>query len=394
MPHIKIVSDLNYDELFRKWLDETKKKYDATDETIVSDCKDEIEEREDRYEDIKKLLESKELNSKPKEARNLLLKTLAKSSRMQHQIIMAQLTDFIKSENSFEQIKRLIDGPFDTHNIKNRIEEFIDKAAKSNKRGLPKNVAALLASEILTAVKPKDFVTYRTSWWNDFAKKLRVPITFSTKDCAKSIMDAADFAKKLSETETYRKLWVKTDYPHPNYVIPAILWRSRWWEVEGIGKKKKKTQKQLEKQLEREQEDLKKIGTFAEKVVEKEEKKELEKAGLYEEARRVKIISSEDAKAGYDIESFGKEGEERGKQIFIEVKSSANLQTNFFWTENEVTVARKEGEKYWLYFVRGVDWEKKTWLPPIQKIKNAMKIFEDPQFNKKCVKYHIIEKSG
>lgn len=383
------MSNLDYNDLFRKWLDEKNQRYNATDQMIVDDCIGEIKEREETYEALKNVL-VKLLDLKPNDARQSLQSIMTKNPRTEHTHIIPKISDFIKSENSLELIKHLITGPFDALSIKNRIEEFINKAfqKRSKRKSFPKDVAALFVSEILTAIDPDNFVTFRAKWWKKFAEDLKIAATFSTKEYAKSIMDAADFAKKLSETETYMRLWTKDDYQYPNYVIPAILWRNIWWPKEGIGRKKKKTQRQLEK----EEKVLREIGVFAEKIVVREEIKKLKESGLNEEAKKVRRISEENAKAGYDIESFGKEGEDRGKPIFIEVKGSGGFKEDFFWTENEVKVAEENGDSYWLYFVSGIDLKKK-WFSEVIKHKNAISIMEDPNFETKPVKYHITKKS-
>lgn len=385
-----IDSNTNLDEKFQKWLEKIRNRYNATDQKIVDDCIGEIKEREETYEELKKLL-VKLSDLPPNDARQGLQSIMAKNPRTQHTQIIPKISDFIKSENSLELIKHLITGPFDTPSIGNRIEEFINKAfhRRSKKKSFPKDVAALFASEILTAIDPDNFVTFRAKWWNDFAEELKIPATFSTKEYAKSMIYAADFVKKLSETETYRRLWNKDDYPYPNYVIPAILWRNIWWPKEGIGKKEKKTQRQVEG----EEKHLREIGAFAEKIVVSEERKKLKESELNEEAKKVRRISEENAKAGYDIESFGKEGEGRGKPIFIEVKGSEGFKEDFFWTENEVKVAEEKGERYWIYLVRGINLRKKTWHPEIKKYENAISIMEDPDFEMKPVKYHIVKKS-
>ena len=109
-----------------------------------------------------------------------------------------------------------------------------------------------------------------------------------------------------------------------------------------VRKKPPKSQAQLEKELEEERENKKRIGEIAENIVLEFEKNQ---------SRKAKRISQEDAEAGYDIESLDEDGNVR----LIEVKGSTGDEFNIYWTKNEIKTARKNRDKYWLYFVPGVD---------------------------------------
>ena len=109
-----------------------------------------------------------------------------------------------------------------------------------------------------------------------------------------------------------------------------------------VRKKPPKSQAQLEKELERERENKKKIGEIAENRILEFEK---------EQSRKARRISQENASAGYDIESQDEDGNVR----LIEVKGSTGDEFDIYWSQNEIKTARENRDKYWLYFVPGVD---------------------------------------
>lgn len=152
---------------------------------------------------------------------------------------------------------------------------------------------------------------------------------------------------------------------------------------------KKITQKQLEEQLENQ----KIIGQIAEEIVVKYEQNRLKNEGMFQESANVKQISQEFANAGYDIESFFKDINEKIEKIFIEVKGSTNENIDFYWSVNEIEKAKELNEKYWIYFVSKIDVKSKISKSEIIKIQNPNKrIFEDSNFHSQVEKYHITRK--
>ncbi len=97
-------------------------------------------------------------------------------------------------------------------------------------------------------------------------------------------------------------------------------------------------------QLLKEQEEQSRRGLEAEEFVLK-----VEKERLPEKARKIKRISDFDVAAGYDIVSYENVGIEHYDR-FIEVKCYIG-EPHFYWSENEVDVARVKGEKYLLCLV-------------------------------------------
>jgi Domain of unknown function (DUF3883) len=109
-----------------------------------------------------------------------------------------------------------------------------------------------------------------------------------------------------------------------------------------------------EKQLLSQLEYQRLIGEEAEKKVYEFEKERLNKLGRHSLAERVQLISKEYVNAGFDVVSFN--GEYSEPDRFIEVKTFSN-DGLFYWSKNEVEVAKLLKEKYWLYIVNFSDGE-------------------------------------
>ena len=150
-------------------------------------------------------------------------------------------------------------------------------------------------------------------------------------------------------------------------------------------KKPRITQAQLDKKLEKERENKKKIGELAENIVLKFEKIRLEKDGHIEEVKKVRRISQEYANAGYDIESPDR---------LIEVKGSTGDDFDIYWSQNEIETARENRDKYWIYFVPGVDIKTKT-SKEIQRICDPItNILESDQYKEKKETLHLIKNNS
>ncbi len=89
------------------------------------------------------------------------------------------------------------------------------------------------------------------------------------------------------------------------------------------------------------------LGLMAEKAVVKYEKERL--GGKH--AGEVDHVATRNAAAGYDIRSITIEEGNRILPRYIEVKAVSPLSTRFFWTPNEISVARVLGRSYYLYLV-------------------------------------------
>jgi len=94
----------------------------------------------------------------------------------------------------------------------------------------------------------------------------------------------------------------------------------------------------------------KEIGCAAELEVLKFEKKRLENRP--ELVGEVQLISQKNANAGYDILSCEFECSKKNPIFrYIEVKAVSLTDLRFFWTRNEIEVAKNLGERYYLYLL-------------------------------------------
>ena len=116
------------------------------------------------------------------------------------------------------------------------------------------------------------------------------------------------------------------------------------------------TKEEFKKKLERRN----KRAEEAENWVLKFEKDRLEGHPLIEQIRK---ISDTDTGAGYDISSFSS----TAKLVldrFIDVKSYLGTE-RFFWSSNEINVAKTKGESYFLYLVDMEKYKEKGYKPRI-----------------------------
>ena len=143
-------------------------------------------------------------------------------------------------------------------------------------------------------------------------------------------------------------------------------------------KKPKITQAQLDDDLEKERENKKKIGELAENIVLEFEKKRLGEDGH----TKIRRISQEYANAGYDIESPDR---------LIEVKGSTGDEFSIYWSQNEIETARENRDKYWIYFVPGVNLKTKTSKKPIPIPDPIANVLESDQYKEKKETLHIIK---
>lgn len=133
---------------------------------------------------------------------------------------------------------------------------------------------------------------------------------------------------------------------------------------EGKGFSEEKLMKFLEEKREK--------GAIAEALVKAKEVERLRKAGFIKESRSVRLISTLNESAGYDLESYDAAAP-AGMRFnrFIEIKGSGSETVHFFWSPNEMDKARELGDRYWIYFQGGIDRKAKT-------ARNELLVFRDP----------------
>jgi len=108
-----------------------------------------------------------------------------------------------------------------------------------------------------------------------------------------------------------------------------------------------------EQQLEQLLMENRKLGAKAENAVVEFEKERLNKMGKNIQADLVKRISTINAAAGYDIESFDGTNDDVFPNRFIEVKATTGDDIRFYWTINEREIAKKRKSEYWIYVLTG-----------------------------------------
>lgn len=103
--------------------------------------------------------------------------------------------------------------------------------------------------------------------------------------------------------------------------------------------------------LKRKQEDNDSIGFNAEKAVIEFEVKRLVNISI--KSNEIKHISQENVLAGYDIKSFENYLDNNSNKIerYIEVKAVSITDCKFYWSKNEMEIAKVLGEKYFLYLL-------------------------------------------
>ena len=129
-----------------------------------------------------------------------------------------------------------------------------------------------------------------------------------------------------------------------------------------LKRKKKKKRKLSLKRLKEIQKAQEEAGMKAELFVHKYEKERLKNHSF---KKMIKIISSEFANAGYDIESFTGFNSIVPNR-FIEVKSY-NENIAFYWSKNEAKTAEELGDDYYLYLVDRSKYHLKDYEPMIIK---------------------------
>lgn len=102
-------------------------------------------------------------------------------------------------------------------------------------------------------------------------------------------------------------------------------------------------------------EEKKKLGDAAEKLILDFERSRLKNLGHVVESKCIKPVGKLNTSAGYDIESFNAKAKGMQFDRFIEVKGSGNPKLRFVWTQNEMKVAEKLRDRYWIYYQGGIN---------------------------------------
>lgn len=134
-----------------------------------------------------------------------------------------------------------------------------------------------------------------------------------------------------------------------------------------------------------------KIGAQAEQAVVEFERKRLRALGRDAEADLVRKISELDTGAGYDVESFDGDKPLFDYDRFIEVKASQESELRFYWSANQLRVAREKGDMYWIYFIGGFPQKRTSEITPIMIQNPAARLSKIPQLSVEVATYIISE---
>ena len=93
------------------------------------------------------------------------------------------------------------------------------------------------------------------------------------------------------------------------------------------------------------------IGMKAEEIVLQYEKNQLKRCP--DIVNLIEHVAIKNVHAGYDIKSYFKEEAEKGiiRAKYIEVKAVKKANLNFYWSRNEIEIAQKKPEDYFLYLL-------------------------------------------
>ena len=108
------------------------------------------------------------------------------------------------------------------------------------------------------------------------------------------------------------------------------------------------------------------IGSEAEEIAIKYEEKRLRELGKEELIAGITRVSKKNVSEGYDIASFNGDVITTVYDRFIEVKATTGESPYFYWSENEIEVAKEKQDRYFVYLYTNLRNETKRKLTVIQ----------------------------
>ena len=243
------------------------------------------------------------------------------------------------------------------------------------------------SSNFQTPQSKKDFEkTFLIKLFEYFVEDNSTYDFFSTKEIKYDLVHNQIQLKKSSFGFKYaniRDLLISLDFlqPHPYFPQNTYLINKKYKKIfENYFSnkfRKQLTPEDLERRLEKQKEN----GIIAEDFVLKYEKK---RTGRNDE---IELIANFDVSAGFDVLSFeDKLSQEHDR--FIEVKAYQGNKAYFYWSRNEMEVARHRKNQYFLYLVNLDEIHKDSYHPKI--IKNpATEIFASDKWEKTIENYLI-----
>lgn len=212
---------LDLNSRFYNWLNDISKVWGVTiDEVVEELARNEIENREDCFPEMKMALSPLDLDS--------FSKSCQKCWPLGSGYDKTRVNIFLKNRKASSQvIQNLIDNfPKTDKDAIERIDKFIENAGNKgyvNEKNRPdKSGAALLASVILTSLMEDRFVDFRMNRWEALYKEFYDDDSLpKMKTYGQKIVWAGNFAKNLANTQTFQRYW--SDEP-PLWVVAGLAW--------------------------------------------------------------------------------------------------------------------------------------------------------------------------
>ena len=212
---------------------------------------------------------------------------------------------------------------------------------------------------------------------------------FSQKYCNFDLTHKTIQIKKVAFALNYaqiREVLISLNFlePHPYFPQRSFLVNRKYkklFEKYFSNKfRKQLTQEELDQRLEKQKEN----GIIGEKFVLEYEKQRTQKHD------EIQWISPFNTSAGYDILSFDDKSSQEHDRL-IEVKTYSGNKPSFYWSRNEIKIAKDKKNQYFLYLVNINQIEENSYHPKI--IKNpACEIFQEKDWKITTENYRIDQK--
>ena len=218
---------MELEKSFKDWLRHLAESWDMTiDDVTMSYAESEIENRINEYSNVKKTLTNGQFDLQ------LFANAARKCWILEGQFDAIRFNDFIShdAEAAGLILTLIFEFPSAKAEAAERVDGFVEDAILLS-YSTPKGVfdragAAQLASLILTACFPEQFVDYRQGRWVKLAKALNYSIPPKGSSHGDYVVWAGNFAQKIVVTETYQEYWPRTfkKFSWPLWVVAGLCW--------------------------------------------------------------------------------------------------------------------------------------------------------------------------
>lgn len=214
---------MTLDKKFRAWLEQLADEIDWPIEKVAQNIgSHEVENRLVEYPLLRAIIAAEKID--PVEFKKRASRCWALGSQQD----ATRLKQFSTTAGAIDALHLLTrDFPADDALAATRIDEFVEQAIDLGYRHPDTNSrfaasAALLASVVLTALHPKRFVDFRQRRWEELAVRLDHDYPEGgSSDYGARLIWAGRFAKEITDTTTYRRLWSNGE---PLWVIAGVCW--------------------------------------------------------------------------------------------------------------------------------------------------------------------------